>query len=273
MSVWLCIPSKRPLDEIAARLVRWRDRGYKIALWRDDGRPADNFPCDLFGSSIPYPGYAVATNELIRQVLAGDQLATWCVIGGDDVEPDMRRPAKAIAEECERYFGALHFPETIDQSLAGGVYCDFGRWSTLGVMQPTGDRWGDSELSRERYGARRGAYIDRIAGSAWLGREFCERAYGGNGPLWPAYRHMFVDEELHDVAELLGLYWPRPDLVQLHQHWGRKDMPTRDDIPEFLKEVNSGSHWAEYGNLFRERKAAGFPGHELAPLARPVLQL
>ena len=35
-------------------------------------------------------------------------------------------------------------------------------------MQPTGDRFAQGQ-------------IDRIAGSAWIGREFARRAYGGNG--------------------------------------------------------------------------------------------
>lgn len=58
--------------------------------------------------------------------------------------------------------------------------------------------------------------------SAWIGREFARRAYGGNGPLWDAYTHMFVDEELKCVAEKNGVYWMRPDLVQLHMHWQRE---------------------------------------------------
>ena len=46
---------------------------------------------------------------------------------------------------------------------------------TFGVMQPTGDRWG------ERNGI---ATIDRIAGSPWMGREFCRRMYHGSGPMY-----------------------------------------------------------------------------------------
>lgn len=100
------------------------------------------------------------------------------------------------------------------------------------------------------------AYIDRVAGSPWLGREWCERINGGQGPLWPEYTHMFVDEEVQAVAEKLGVFWQRPDLIHPHEHWGK----TAQRPPEFLREVNSPAHWKRYGDLFARRKAQGFPG-------------
>jgi len=122
-------------------------------------------------------------------------------------------------------------------------------------MQPTGDRWAEGQWGFQN------APIDRVAGSAWIGREFALRAYGGDGPLWPEYRHMFPDEELQCVAEKLGVFWQRRDLTQFHNHWGRNGNAA--DMPTFLAEANSREHWDKYKALFEARKAAGFPGHEV----------
>ena len=89
---------------------------------------------------------------------------------------------------------------------------------TFGVMQPTGDRWGDNESSRAAFGENRGAEIDRIAGSPWMGREWCERAYLGNGPMPDFYHHLYIDEELQEVATRLGVFWQCRDLTQYHNH-------------------------------------------------------
>ena len=111
-----------------------------------------------------------------------------------------------------------------------------------------------------RFGDRfAGGSIDRICGSAWLGREWCLRINQGKGPLWPEYTHMFSDEELQNVAIKYGVFWQRPDLTHLHNHWGREP---GGQAPEFLKRANSSAEWDAYKKLFRERRAAGFPGSE-----------
>ncbi len=123
-------------------------------------------------------------------------------------------------------------------------------------MQPTGDRWGD----------KNGAYIDRVAGSAWIGREFCRRAYGGKGPMWHEYFHMFNDQELQEVAIKLGVFWQRPDLIQLHRHWGRgpeNGIGSAAKMPEFLRTANGPDNWRRMKGIFEARKAAGFPGSEV----------
>lgn len=229
MSVWLCIPSKRPPEEANPVLNLWRERGYKIALCRDEGE--NSVACDLSESILPYPGYAAATNLLIEEVLKRDPLCYWMVIGGDDVEPDLSRQQWEISAECLEHFQG-----------------------TFGVMQPTGDRWGEENGS---------AYSDRVCGSAWIGRDFALRVNGGRGPLWPEYRHMYADEELQCVAQKYGVLWQRRDLIQIHRHWARERADVAD-MPEFLREANSQEHWKQYGDLFRQRKAAGFPGSELA---------
>lgn len=259
MSVWVTIPSARPVEQVANWAQAWRAQGYRIALWRDqiDIRPAPRGFADVVCAHTVYPGYAVAVNTLIRDAIATDTSADWFVAAGDDVFPDTTRRADDIAAECNEYFFLQH-------TTHGGAWTQ-----TFGVMQPTGDRWGDTEQSRSQFGERRGAYIDRVCGSAWIGRAFSERAYGGHGPLWREYHHMFVDEELQEVATRLGVFWQRRDLTQRHQHWGRgqglneNELQNRDTaIPPHLVKVNGPEHWRDAKALFERRKSAGFPGHE-----------
>ena len=244
MSVWLCIPSARPVAEVNARMDKWRDMGYKIALWRD--LPEDDVIADqvLVGR---YPGYAVALNTL-ADVLRRDLRCDWIVAAGDDTDPDPAKRADEIARECSEYFAARrNHQHTVSMSIS-----EFEKSRTFGVMQPTGDPWADHQ----------GRIIERIAGSPWLGREWCRRAYAGKGPLWPEYTHCFADEELQLVAQRYGVFWQRPDLTQHHDNWARaRGNPA--DRPAFLDEANSPEHWRKYQALFNKRKAAGFPGSEL----------
>jgi len=260
LSVWLCIPSKRPPEEAELVLKLWRERGYKIALWRDFPDPLLR-TCDHLVRSERYPGYAGAVNHLIAEVRGRNPASDWFVAAGDDIEPDMNHTAEEIAVTCNMYFGTAKW--ALDTLGIAAV-----KWAldTFGVMQPTGDRWGDTPQSRQRYGLDRGAYIDRVCGSAWIGREFAARMYGGKGPLWPGYTHMYVDEELHDVALKMGVLWQRRDLAQIHRHWGRGPdaAPSKPQniaqMPEFLRKANEG--FAAAKSLFETRRKAGFPGHE-----------
>lgn len=223
MSVWFCIPSARPPAEANQALQVWRDRGYKICLWRDHPESA---VCDaeLRG---PYPGYPSAINACALWVMQNDPNCDWIVSGGDDTLPDPRNPLE-IARECTEHFRG-----------------------TFGVMQPTGDRWANGS-------------IDRIAGSPWIGRDWCLRANGGRGPCWGEYGHMFSDEELQEVAIKLGVFWQRPDVTHFHAHFLREGERAnhKKQPPPHLVKWNTASHWIESENLFRTRKAAGFPGHE-----------
>jgi hypothetical protein len=130
--------------------------------------------------------------------------------------------------------------------------------SVFGVMQPTGDRWGENEPWARQQFPNAPAYIDRICGSPWMGRELCRRMYQGNGPLFEGYQHMYVDEELQCVAQSLGVLWQRRDLIHYHDHWGR----TEGSAPEHLAEATSAAHWDRSRAIFNRRKAEGFPGHE-----------
>lgn len=243
-SVYYCIPSARPASEANLVLAKWHAMGYRIALWRDDDR--DVPICDLVLMNRDYPGYARAVNALAKEVLARDAECNWVVTGGDDVEPDPNHQAEEIAEQCSVYFGAV--PRLTDIPMSQVQY------ETFGVMQPTGDRWGEQPELGNLHPLRT-AYIDRVAGSPWMGREWCERANQGKGPLYPDFEHMFVDEFLQASAQKQGVLWQRPDLTQLHNHWQRGG---GKPCPSFLRRVSGPAHWNEAQALFERLKARKF---------------
>ena len=256
MSVWVTIPSARPVAEVAKWAAAWRERGYEIALWRDD--LPETIPArvaDWVLSALEYPGYARAVNVLVQQICAEYPGAEWFVAGGDDVFPDPNHTAEEIAAQLRAHFAGL---ACIQHRSCGCETCR-ERTCTFGVMQPTGDRFA-------------GGSIDRICGSPWMGREFCKRINQGHGPLWPEYTHMWVDEELQHVAIKYGVFWQRPDLIHLHRHFQREsdalDSPALpvDGVkikrPHFLEEANSNAHWTKYKGIFLNRQQRGVPGSE-----------
>ena len=221
---WLTIPSAR-VDAGTARV--WKSAGYGIALFRDAGAP--KVECADVVLSGLYEGYAKSVNRLVSIVMMADSDCTFAVAAGDDTTPDPVQTPDTIAMQLRAHFGG-----------------------TFGVCQPTGDPWRDVQ----------GRIIERIAGSAWYGRDYCRRINQGNGPLWPEYVHCFGDEEAQCVALKYGVFLQRPDLVQHHSNWARKDGATYADMPAFLKDANSAEHWAKYKGIFTERKKLGFPGSE-----------
>jgi hypothetical protein len=267
MSVWLTIPSARPAEEAEKCLAKWRQQGYKIALlidasdkWRTGdpyeflvmrprdvasgaviGKHFDGSDANLLIMAQRYPGYAVAVNHLIAEVMLKDPDAEWFVIGGDDVEPDMNHTAEEIAQECVDHF----------EDWNGG----YAKSETFGVMQPTGDRFANGS-------------IDRICGSAWIGREFARLMYRGNGPLWPEYTRFFMDEELQAVAMQYGVFQQRRDLIHLHRHYMRESDAldagaVRTEIPQHL--LHQEARWIAEQEIFNKRKHArptAWPGSE-----------
>ncbi len=240
-NVWCCIPSARPVPEVTVWCEKWRAQGYKIALWRDTERVDAADLCVV----APYPGYSQAANALIKLVLDSDAECDWCVCCGDDTNPDPNKSAHEIAMECGFHFGAVH----------GCVEGDFLLQSTFGVVQPTGDRWGDDAFSRARW-PDAPAMIDRICGSPWIGREFATRINGGAGPWWPEYQHNWADEEMQNVALSLGVLWQRRDLTHYHDHARRKGGPWQAHQKHF------DADYTRMKPLFEKRKAAGFPGSD-----------
>jgi hypothetical protein len=239
VSVWLCIPSKRPPAEALPLLNMWTLRGYRVALFRDHSDlqigtqfgPGGSFPPDPIIEMVDlrYPGYAQAVNLLADTILRNDPACDWIVIGGDDVEPDLAHTADEIAFECTRHFSG-----------------------TFGIMQPIGHKWGD----------RQGPYIERVCGSAWIGREWCQRANQGRGPLFPEFEHMFVDQALQEVAVHLGVLWQHEGLNQIHRHWGLpkpgERLAPRDRMPAFLEKWNTPEHWNKSKTILDRLRKNGF---------------
>lgn len=227
MSVHFCIPSARPPAEANACLRKWRERGYRVAVQRDPGQ-ADGIEAD-YVAERPYTGYAEAVNWLARTVLAEHPDCQIIVTGGDDIDPDPRHDPAVLEREFLEHFAG-----------------------SFGVMQPVGgEPWMVDASGR--------GCAERVAGSPWMGREWCERANQGRGPLWPDFFHFYEDEFLQETATLLGVFWQRKDMEQFHAHWlrlGQKRPPHLD---------RAQTDWANAKALFDQLKAAGFPGHEPLP--------
>lgn len=247
MSVWLCIPSARPPAEAERCFEKWRAQGYKIALWRD--KPHVDDVAFLSGTALlmhgEYPGYALAVNKLVAEVMRNYPDAEWFVLGGDDTEPDPKHTAEEIARQTSAHFWSIrsgHLPGDPSGNDSG----------TFGVMQPTGDRFAQGS-------------IDKIAGSPWIGREFARRMYRGKGPLWPEYTRFFMDQELQDVAIKYGVFQQRRDLIHLHRHYMRRSDDLNapafvTDIPAHL--VHQESKWDAEKKIFLRRKSLEFPESE-----------
>lgn len=197
--------------------------GYSTAVLTDDPERM-GLPADIKLMVQAYEGYAASVNLLSRSVFRVVEDCQIIVAAADDVYPDPDRHAYEIAFEFVEHFDG-----------------------TLGVMQPQGhDSWCD--------------HARHLAWSPWLGQDWCRRAYQGQGPLYPGYHHVYVDQELYEVANRLELYWERPDIVQFHDTW--KISPERYR-PEHLTHIPV--HLEADAALFKERAAAGFPGSELLP--------
>lgn len=219
-TVWYAIPSVRPCHEAMLALSKWKERGYKVAVQRDPG--ADSLPVDLV-ITRPYAGYADAVNHLAKEILRIEPAAKWIITGGDDLHPDQTANPAVVAQELEAHFSG-----------------------TFGVMQPTGDRH-----LPDKQGV---CAPDRCCISPWMGRQWCEQAYEGKGPLHAGYFHCFVDEELHVVAKKLGRLWQRRDLNQYHAWWSREGKPQPTHLnPTRIK-------WEKDKALFNARCAKDFPG-------------
>ena len=204
-----------------------------LPAWRERGyrvavlqnQERGEVPADRVLWSDHYPGWAGSINRLIRELVPAS--AGLIVSGGDDMLPD---PDRGAAELAAEFFE--RFPDG------------------FGVMQPCGDPFFGSE---------------NFCGSPWLGRGFCDAAYGGRGPLWAGYRHNWADVELHNVAGALGALWMRPEVTQAHEHFSRSGEPE----PAWWSRNVAAADRRDV-ELLLARRYAGFPGHE--PLGgRPPL--
>jgi hypothetical protein len=228
MSVWFCIPSKKPASEAQRVIDMWRGRGYKVAIWRDLGD--DPVECDylMIGQ---YAGYARAVNSLAHDVLRFDAACDWIVTGGDDTEPEQMVAPDEIARQCTAHFKG-----------------------TYGVMQPTGDRWGESRTIRTVRCAVRiltGWPVRRgwgVSGANWrtTGKGRCTRS--SSICSWMRrYRGQLTAQ---------GCFLQRPDLTHYHRHWARTH--GQREIPWYLRTVNGNSHWNQAKAIFERVKRGGF---------------
>jgi len=243
MPVWLVLPSALPPEQADECFKLWSQQGYKLCIQRDPGHIYDSKYAHIM-MERPYKGYPEAVNYLAKGVLADDLDCNWIVAAGDDTHPDLSHTAYEIAAQCRRHF-----------AHCTGI-CNCGLWpQTFGVMQPTGDRWGDDAYSRAKW-PDAPAMIDRICGSPWMGREFCLRINQGQGPLWMEYHHNWADEELQNVAIKYGCFWQRRDLIHYHNHARRKGGQWKEHQRGF------DSDYTRMKPLFDARKKMNFPGSE-----------
>lgn len=203
-------------------LPLWSAAGYHVAVCRQ-GEP---FPeADITFPRTTYGGWSSSINFLIKFLLETSEPIDWFVACADDIAPDPHTPDDIAAQLTEHFHG------------------------TFGVCQPTGDPWRDAG----------GRIIERYAGSPWIGREFARRINGGKGPLWP-YPHCFSDNEVMEVAQMLGVFWPRSDLTHWHAHWARGA-----EVKPDWWDATAGADYHASRPLYEARKKAGFPGHEALP--------
>ncbi len=199
-----------------------------FAAWRAMGW--DTFALvngEHFHASIPS-----ATGILRREMYDGwgesfnsmarvlDGRYDWLATGGDDCWPDVKNDATTIGNELTEHFGG-----------------------TFGVAQATGDAW-----AWDKNGT-----TSPIAFAPFIGAEFARRWNGGKGAFWPGYFQWFADNELHDTAKRAGLLLTRDDWTVDHRHVAKAGKPS----PSY--KVDKHPRWAADADLFRVRKAAGFP--------------
>lgn len=236
-NVWVAFPSANP-KRARETLLKWTAMGYRHAVLLSPsdlttGAGMEPTGADIEVRHVPYMGYYAACNYLCA-MLVEKHGADVVVCAGDDMDPDPNKNAWTIAEECRAY--------------AGG---------DLWICQPSGDRQGWIADKKHPEGGT--AAADRICGSPWLSAGYIRRGYGGRGP-WPyQYHHYFGDEELKIVAECLGILWQRRDLTHDHRHWSWGRSAKEPHHAAFQM------HRIADQRVFRERKAAGFPGSDLEP--------
>lgn len=219
--VWLVLPSAN-IEMAKKTFPKWKEKGYFIAAVVPDSLVEQY--ASLVDLLVPestigeYKGWPNAVNYLCTHLIDKNIV----VAAGDDMYPDPNYEAHQLHLQFMRHFG-----------------------STLGVMQPYGDKFGSMACST----------CEQICGSAWLGRDFRNRVNKGKGPLWEEYWHMYADTELYQVAMKHGDLWIRGDLTQYHAHRTREPQKFKPKIPI--------GNTAKAKKIYDKRKAEGFSGSEL----------
>lgn len=215
--VWVVWPSASEERHNKAAAA-WQGRGYKVGVLVDGKHKITNpLHSGVFLRVPAYPGYFRSVNALIHAAFV--LKASVVVAAADDMLPDQKRTAEEIAMQFFK-----RFP------------------SGMGIMQPIGDDLDGT---------------DRICGSPWIGRRFCEEYYFGQGPYYP-YMQFYGDEELFEVARRDGLLYQDRDVCQRHEHWTRSGAASKTAY-----QVSNQQFWNTDKRIFEARKAANFPGAKL----------
>jgi len=184
---------------------RWKKMGYGTAVLLDEWADVPN--ADMIVEGGNWRGFPAAVNRLLQEVQADI-----CVVIGDDMFPDCLMTGPQIAKEFR-----ARFPDLV------------------GVMQPTGDKYGS---------------IETCAVAPWIGRGYVKQCKGQ--VYCEEYFHYFSDEELCLTATAQGCYWKRPDLRQYHDHWGRVK---GQEHPPHLETAQK--RWAQDRDTFERRRRNG----------------
>lgn len=220
-TVFYAIPVAEDPEYANQRMALWRKMGFNIAVFRDIGAPPVEADILISGE---YAGYPKAVNALCRRIFAETDAVAVCT-GGTDIDPDPTHSAQQIARDLYN-----RFPDG------------------FGLIQATGDRWMIDAEGR--------AASERVCGSPFMGKAFCQRVESGRGPFCENYWHFYCDERLQNVAQLLGVLWQRPDLAHFHHHWSRERRPR----PPHLSEAKL--NWPAAKEMFERDREQGFPGHQ-----------
>jgi hypothetical protein len=117
MNPFVVFPSAKSPDACDPVLKAWREKGWKCAVFRDEGQERVGAEYVLWGE---YKGYPQAANALCKFILKEEFDLHWICCAGDDMyPPDLC--AWRIVDQCTAHFGE------------GG----------FGVMQATGDEGSD----------------------------------------------------------------------------------------------------------------------------------
>lgn len=224
LNCWVVFPSAIT-ERANAAVDAWSAQGYRTLIYQDMGAVPCKADMVRFGR---FPGYYKIINHLVEDALCEGADVVTCA--GDDMLPDPLASAQTIGR-----FYLSKFP------------------NGEGVLQCCGDMQG---LDRRGVQAAK-----RICGSPTFGRDWITRSYQGKGPLFSGYHSFYGDEDLKEVAEMLGLLWMEPTFTFLHKHWSWGHMSRQE-----YQERNSDNYWELDAELFSNRKREGFPDSELLPL-------
>lgn len=234
MRVWFCIPTAAPQAFAQGCLDAWKAQGYATAIMRDV-KDDWSLQADVILRQETYLGYGLAVNTLSKHVLAKDPECQIIVTAGDDVYPCQTKCADEICAEFLEYFGG----------------------TTMGVMQTAGNKWHHRKKDRR-------FVPDTVCWSPWLGREWCERAYMGAGPIHPGFYHYWSTTNLWDVAERLGVIWYRTDIIQHDDNFQHRDSKRRHlGRPAYISKAKVKGKADR--DLYLRLEAEGYPGCGLLP--------